>query len=74
AEIRNTVQQTVLSHDWALQLHAFYADTEAKTMRFDVVMSFDISHKEGLEKLQKELSELYPDYTITIAPDIDISD
>lgn len=74
AEIRNTVQQTVLSHDWALQLHAFYADTEAKTMRFDVVMSFDISHKEGLETLQKELSELYPDYTITIAPDIDISD
>ncbi|MBQ1537130.1 MAG: cation transporter [Ruminococcus sp.] len=73
AEIRNKVQKTVLSHEWALQLHAFYADTEAKTMRFDVVMSFDITHKEGLEILQHELKELYPDYTMMIAPDIDIS-
>ena len=73
AEIRNKVQKTVLSHEWALQLHAFYADTEAKTMRFDVVMSFDITHKEGLEILQRELKELYPDYTMMIAPDIDIS-
>ncbi len=73
AEIRNKVQQAVLSHQWALQLHAFYADTEAKTMRFDVVMSFDISHKEGLEILHRELGELYPGYDITIAPDIDIS-
>ncbi len=73
AEIRNKVQQTVLSHDWALQLHAFYADTAEKTMRFDVVMSFDITHKEGLEILRRELSELYPDYSIMIAPDIDIS-
>ncbi len=73
AEIRNKVQQAVLSHQWALQLHAFYADTEAKTMRFDVVMSFDISHMEGLEILHRELGELYPGYDITIAPDIDIS-
>ena len=73
AEIRNTVQETVLSHEWALQLHAFYADTKEKTMRFDVVMSFDITHKDGLEILHKELAEIYPDYSVMIAPDIDIS-
>lgn len=71
AIIRNTVQETVMAHDWALQLHGFYADTEAKTMRFDVVLSFDIDRSEALGILTKEVQELYPDYTLHIIPDID---
>ena len=74
AEIRNTVQKTVLSHDWAIQLHGFYADTESKFMRFDVVMSFDIPHDDGLSIIRKEVQDLYPEYSIMIAPDTDISD
>ena len=74
AEIRNTVQKTVLSHDWAIQLHGFYADTESKFIRFDVVMSFDIPHDEGLSIIRKEVQDLYPEYSIIIAPDTDISD
>ena len=71
AKIRNTVQETVLAHDWALQLHGFYADTENKTMRFDVVLSFDIERAEALEILTKEVGELYPDYALQIVSDID---
>lgn len=74
AEIRNTVFETVMSHDWALQVHGFFADTEAKTLRFDVVMSFDIDPKEGLRTVIKEVQELYPDYHVTVTPDVDISD
>ena len=74
AKVRNTVMEKVLAHDWALQLHGFYADTSAKTMRFDVVMSFEISAKEGLEELYNELRPLFPDYDIQISPDVDISD
>ena len=74
AKVRNTVMEKVLAHDWALQLHGFYADTSAKTMRFDVVMSFEISAKEGLEDLYNELRPLFPDYDIQISPDVDISD
>lgn len=74
AKMRNTVLETVMAHEWALQLHGFYVDTERKDMRFDVVMSFDIDNKEGLELLYKEISALYPDYHLTIAPDVDISD
>ncbi|MBO5575737.1 MAG: cation transporter [Ruminococcus sp.] len=74
AKVRNTVMEKVLAHDWALQLHGFYADTSAKTMRFDVVMSFEISAKEGLEELYNELKPLFPDYDIQISPDVDISD
>lgn len=74
ADIRDTVQKTVLSHEWALQMHGFYVDTEKKTMRFDVVVSFKIDRKEALEGLCKEILELYPGYDVQIVPDIDVTD
>ena len=74
AQMRNRIQQTVLSHEWALQMHGFYADTEQKTLRFDVVMSFDVDRKEALETLYQEIRGLYPDYEILIVPDVDIAD
>ena len=74
SEIRNRIQKIVLEHDLALQMHGFYIDEENKDIRFDVVMSFDIRHKDGLEILHSQLDPLFPDYKITIAPDIDITD
>ena len=74
AEIRSRVLQTVKQHKWALQMHGFYVDTEKKTMRFDVVMSFDIDPKEGLSIICREVQELYPEYQLAIVPDVDLSD
>ena len=74
ARMRNAIQKTVLDHDWALQMHGFYADTEKKALRFDVVMSFDVDRKEALETLYGEVSALYPAYTALIVPDVDVSD
>ncbi len=74
AQMRNAVQKTVLSHDWALQLHGFYADTEKKTIRFDVVVSFDIDRNEALKILQDEVHALYADYELLIVPDVDVAD
>ena len=71
AKIRNDVHETVLSHDWALQMHGFNADTESKKMRFDVVLSFDIDRSEAVNTLTKEVQAKYPDYTLQIIPDID---
>ena len=73
AQIQNDVQARILAHDWALQMHGFYIDTEAKEMTFDVVMSFDIRPREGIAILHEEISKAYPDYKITIAPDVDVS-
>ena len=72
--MRNAVQKTVMAHDWALQMHGFYADTEKKTVRFDVVVSFDADRKEAIETLYAEVKTLYPDYDILIVPDVDIAD
>lgn len=74
ARMRNTIQETVLSHEWALQMHGFYADTEKKTVRFDTVLSFDVDRKEALETLNREVSALYPDYQFLIVPDVDVAD
>ena len=74
ARIRNEVQEAVLRHDWALQLHGFYVDLQAKTIRFDVVLNFEIDRQEALETLHREMEELLPGYNVEIVPDVDISD
>ena len=72
--IRNAIQEKVMSHDWALQMHGFYVDTVNKMIRFDVVVSFDIDHKEALSIMHEELQELYPDFAIHITLDVDVAD
>ncbi len=74
AKMRNEIQKTVMAHDWALQMHGFYADTEKKTVRFDVVLSFDVDRREAIGTLYGETSSLYPDYEFMIVPDVDVAD
>ena len=74
AKIRNAVQEHVLAHEWALQLHGFFADTSKKTMRFDAVISFDIDRGEALMILHDEIKAMYPDYAIEIVADADLTD
>ena len=74
AGIYQVVRERVMAHDWAVQLHGFYVDTETKEMTFDVVMSFDIKPREGLQIIYEEIKKAYPEYDIQIAPDVDVSD
>ena len=71
AKMRDAVAEKVMAHEWALQIHGFYADTVNKTLRFDVVISFDIDRAEALRVLTEEVKALYPDYSLMIVPDID---
>ncbi len=74
ARISKDVQDKVLAHEWAVQVHGFHVDVSAKEMRFDVVMNFDIRPKEGVEILRREIGQAYPDYAVLIIPDVDVSD
>ena len=74
ADIQKDVYERVMAHEWVVQVHGFYVDTETKDMTFDVVMSFDIKPSEGLSILYNEIKEAYPEYEIMIAPDVDVSD
>ena len=74
AKIQNTILETIMKHNWVLQMHGFYADITKKEIRFDVVMSFEIDAKEGIKILNDEVTKLYTEYKIQIIPDVDISD
>lgn len=74
ASMRNRVLETVMNHDWALQMHGFFVDMERKELRFDVVLSFDVKHEEALKTLYEEIGALYPDYALRITADVDVSD
>ncbi|MBR5343523.1 MAG: cation transporter [Oscillospiraceae bacterium] len=75
AAARENVRQIVKSNPYVLQMHGFYLDKEEKTLRFDLVVSFDAKDRrevfrEVCEKVQKE----YPDYTVQAAMDMDFSE
>ena len=72
SEIRSKVLSIVKAHPWALQLHGFYVDLQAKTMRFDVVMSFEVVAEEGAAIITKEVCEAFPGYDVHISPDVDL--
>ena len=71
AVIKNTVKEKVLSFDWALQMHGFYLDMEEKSIRLDVVISFDIEKEKALSILTESIRQLYPTYSIKITTDLD---
>jgi cation diffusion facilitator family transporter len=70
AQIRDTISDKITSHDWALQMHGFYVNIEAKEMRFDVVIKFGANAQEALQTIQGEIQEMFPGYHIQITPDI----
>ncbi|MCR5732878.1 MAG: cation diffusion facilitator family transporter [Sphaerochaetaceae bacterium] len=73
-KIEGEVRRIVRDHEWTIQLHGFNVDIENKTMRFDVVISFDIERKEAYSILIKELEERFKDYKIDITLDVDLTD
>ena len=72
---RNRVSEITKSNPYVLQMHGFYLDKAEKTLRFDIVVSFDAKdrrqvYREICESVQKE----YPDYTLQVAMDTDFSE
>ena len=72
-KIRKTIEEKVMAHEWAKQMHGFYLDEAKKVIRFDVVMSFGVKVEEALQMLYDELKKDYPDFDIKISPDVDVS-
>lgn len=73
-KIRDVIKNIVMSHDWALQMHGFYLEEEKKIISLDVVINFDIEHKDALRILYDEIGQVYPDYELQIVTDIDVID
>lgn len=73
--IRNQVLSLAKSVQYVLQAHGFYIDMEERTMRFDVVVSFDAPDRKAVcAEVTQKVREAYPDYETAIVVDTDFSE
>ena len=74
-EMRNEISSLVLSREHVLQMHGFYVNEEKKTIRFDVIVSFDAKDRRAVyDEICSEVAALYPDYSLEIVLDTDFSE
>lgn len=74
-EMREKVYGVCEKHPEIINHHGFHVDEETKTIRFDVIVSFDIKNRREIYKqVVDEVQALYPDYHLEVVLDGDISD
>ena len=75
AAAREEVSRIVLAHPHVLQMHGFYLDRAEKTLRFDIVVSFDAPDRGRVyREVCASVQQAYPDYTLQVAMDTDFSE
>ena len=75
AAAREEVSRIVLANPHVLQMHGFYLDREEKTLRFDIVVSFDTPNRgQVYREVCEKVQQAYPDYTLQVAMDTDFSE
>ena len=75
AQIRDNINRIALANEYVIQLHGFYINKITKTIRFDMVISFDAPDRiKVLEEVSRQIKEVYPEYQLEIAIDIDFSE
>ena len=73
--MEETARSIAFSHENVLQLHGFYVDRPESRITFDVVIGFDEADRHALaDTIRSEMAEKYPDYTVYVTLDQDISD
>jgi len=74
-EIQKTVEEIILSHKTVIQIHGFYYDRARRMISVDIVLSFDEKDSDGVYKdIYDRITAAYPDCSLNLAMDTDISD
>ena len=72
---REKVTDIVTKEKYVLQIHGFYIDKVEKTIRFDIVVSFDAEDRNSVyQSVCEQVRKEYPDYTLQVAMDTDFSE
>lgn len=73
--LRKQVSDIVRKHKGVLQVHGFHMNHTQKKLYFDMVIDFGIKDLEVLVKdVEADLKKIYPDWTIIIKLDINLSE
>lgn len=74
-KLREEVSKVVLAHKYVNQIHGFYYDREEKSVRFDIVISFDAPDRYKLfDEVCASVREVCPGFTVNAAMDMDLSE
>ena len=74
-ETKKRVQDIVMSVEHVLQMHGFYLVKESKTIRFDIVVSFDATDRRAVyANVLEAVKEAYPDYRLQVTMDTDFAE
>ena len=69
------IRGILAKHEGVLQMHGFYLDKENKTVNCDVILDFALPDRMGaFRAIRDEIQEAFPDYTVQVALDVDVSD
>ena len=72
---RQQVEEIVFSHEIIRQMHGFYLLKDQKTMRFDIVVSFDAKDRRTVyNEVVSDVQKAFPDYELQVAMDTDFSE
>ena len=71
---KDQVQRIVFAHKHVRQMHGFYLLKEQKTMRFDLVISFDAKdRREVYTGVIADVQKAFPDYKLQVVMDTDFT-
>lgn len=72
AEAEDKVISIVRQNEFVRQIHGFHMNKDRKTLRFDVVISFDAKDRVAVyDKILSEVRKAFPGYTVQMALDTD---
>ena len=74
-EAQRKVREILFSHEHVKQLHGFYLVREPKSLRFDVVISFDAKDRRAVfTEAVADVQRAFPDYALQVAMDTDFAE
>ena len=74
-EMREKVFEAVMEEEHVMQIHGFYVNLEKKTLRFDVVVSFDAKDRGAVyQTIVRKVQAMYPDFALEVALDTDFTE
>ena len=74
-QAKRQVEEIVFSHEYVRQMHGFYLLKDQKTMRFDVVISFDAKDRGAVfSAVIEDVQKSFPDYELQVAMDTDFTE
>ncbi len=73
--LRDSITACVMSHEGVLQMHGFYVNEAERHITFDIVLDFAVPDRRQLYgQIVSEVQAMYPDYSVAVTLDRDLSD